>query len=81
MDVLIFFINDKPPRLHILPDAGKAFDQLVPLLGRQNPLLGQHHHMGDAALDILAVQLPVKPDGRIKGINLTVRVLGKASSP
>ena len=81
VDILVLIVDDQPSRLHILPNAGETFDQHVPLLGCQDPLLGQHHHMSDTALDILLIKLLVKINGRIKRIDLPVRVFGKAPSP
>ena len=60
VDILVFLCDQKRPVLHILSDAVQPFYDLISLLCGQDPLPGEHRHMGNTAPDVLHVKSLVK---------------------
>ena len=81
VDVLALGVKGQRPGRKLLPNGREPGDNLLPLGIRENPLPGQHRHMGNAALNILRIKPPVKRQGSVKSVYIRVGFFGKASAP
>ena len=81
VDILILCRNCKRSVFHVTQNAFQAFQDLIPLLLRQNLLLCKHLHMCHAAFDILLIQPLVKCDRRIEIIYHLVGFLRETTAP
>ena len=60
MNILVFFGKYEFSGLNISQNAVQSVNDGFPVILRNNALLGQHRHMGNAALDILMIKLLIK---------------------
>ena len=81
VDVFQAVVEHKLTVLDLPLDPAQALDQDGGLLLGDDAGLGQHAAVGDAALDVVAVEAPVDVDGGGKGLHRPIGFFGKSSLP